>query len=222
MAACSYFVTGTDTGTGKTWCSAALLRVLRRNGQRVAGIKPVASGCMHTQEGLRSSDALALIAQSNVELPYEVVNPYAFAPPIAPHIAARRAAVRIDLDRIHKIYQHVANQADCVVVEGVGGWQVPLSDQETIADLAHRLGLPIILVVGMRLGCINHALLSVASIEQSGLELAGWIANHIEPGMIAQAENLATLKTRIAAPLLGEVAHAQGYEPTAIAAALRI
>ncbi|MBI5040122.1 MAG: dethiobiotin synthase [Gammaproteobacteria bacterium] len=164
-----YFVTGTDTGVGKTLVSQALIYKLRKTYASVAGFKPVASGCRMTPEGLRNEDALALQQASSVVLSYTTVNPYAFAPPVAPH---------------------------------VGGWLVPLNEQQTVADLAQMLGLPVVLVVGLRLGCINHALLTAAAIRARGLDIMGWVANQIDPAFSFCEENIAAIDARMGAPLL--------------------
>jgi dethiobiotin synthetase len=196
-----WFITGTDTEIGKTYVSAALIRYLAGRGCRVAGMKPVASGCETTANGLRNEDALALMAAANVELPYEVVNPYAFEPAIAPHIAAQKAGRSIDIETIGTLAQSI--EADYLVVEGVGGWCVPLDEGVLLAGMAKALADEVIIVVGMRLGCINHGLLTAAQVERDGMPLKGWIANHVDPDMQAQSENLATLKSLMPAPLLG-------------------
>lgn len=204
-SAVGYFVTGTDTGVGKTVVALGLMQQLQARGLNVAGMKPVASGCESTAAGLRNADALQLLRQASVTLDYEQVNPYAFIPAIAPHIAAGQASARIGLDIIHSAYTRIAEQADCVVVEGVGGWEVPLNERETLADLACLLKLPVILVVGIRLGCLNHALLTAAAITRAGLPLAGWVANVLPPQPDCVDENINSLKSRISAPLLGVV-----------------
>lgn len=204
------FVTGTDTGIGKTYASVALLANLRARGRRAAGMKPVSSGCRAGAEGLRNEDAEALIAASDPAPAYADCNPYAFEPAIAPHIAAREAGVEIRLDPIRAAHARVARDADRVVVEGVGGWLAPLSDSLMQADLARAMELPVILVVGLRLGCLNHALLSARTIRADGCTLAGWIANRIDPAMERSEENLATLRARLDAPLLGVLAFAPG------------
>ena len=196
-----WFITGTDTGIGKTWVASALIRYLVAEGYRVAGMKPVASGCERTAAGLRNEDALSLIAASNVKLPYDVVNPYAYEPAIAPHIAARKAGQMIDINKISKLVKRI--DVDYLVIEGVGGWCVPLGETTMLAELAKATAEEVIVVVGMRLGCINHALLSAARIERDGMPLKGWIANHVDPDMQAQSENLATLQTLMPCPLLG-------------------
>lgn len=198
-----WFVTGTDTGVGKTLVSLALMHRLQESGLRVAGMKPVASGCARLSQGLRNDDAVQLRAQSDVQLDYAVHNPYAFAPPVAPHIAARQAGITIDADVIVAAAARLSERADCLIVEGAGGWLVPLNDHETLAGLAVRLQLPVILVVAMRLGCLNHALLTARAVEHSGLSLAGWVANCLEPDMEAGQENINSLKSRLSAPLLG-------------------
>lgn len=198
----SVFVTGTDTEVGKTRVSVALIELLQQQGLTVAGMKPIASGCDITSEGLRNDDAVKLSQQSSVDLPYDLINPYAFEPAIAPHIAADQAGIKIDLNIIRQNYKQIQQQVDAVVVEGAGGWLVPLNNTQTIADLAVCLDLPIIMVVGIRLGCINHALLTVKAIESTGLKLQGWIANHIEFSE-QSSEIMQTLTQQIVVPCLG-------------------
>lgn len=199
------FVTGTDTGVGKTLVSAALVRGFAQRGYRAAGLKPVASGCRREGEGLVSEDAELLRASANVELPQTIVNPYAFEPPVAPHIAAQRAGRVIDFDRIRHAYSQAAQLAEVLVVEGVGGFRVPLNDDQDTADLAVSLGLPVVLVVGMRLGCLNQALLSAEAILARGLPLAGWVANCVDPGMPERDGNIAALQRRVPAPCIGVI-----------------
>lgn len=199
-----YFVTGTDTEVGKTVISVGLVNKLQQQGLRVVTMKPVASGCEMSTGGLRNEDALALQAAADIKVAYEQVNPYAFAPAIAPHIAAQQAGTEIDLQRLVDVYQQLQQQADATVVEGAGGWLVPLNDKQTIADLALRIKLPIVLVVAIKLGCINHALLTAQSIRSSGLELAGWVANDF----LGDSQNEAiidAINSRIGAPCLGVV-----------------
>jgi dethiobiotin synthetase len=217
-----YFITGTDTDVGKTLIALGLIEKLKQQGHRVGAMKPLAAGCDVTTDGLRNSDAMQLQQQSNVMLDYHTLNPYAFAPAIAPHIAADDAGVRVDIETIYQHYQTIASQSDCVVVEGAGGWHVPLNDFQTIADLAKRLQLPVILVVGMRLGCISHALLTVESIRAAGLPLAGWIANQVQPEMNRLEENIATLQQRIDAPLLVHVPYLESCNATAVAQQLTL
>lgn len=196
----SYFVTGTDTNVGKTLISCALLHGFAGQGLRVVGMKPVAC-----DEGGVSEDVRSLRAASNVLSSRGQVNPYCFERAVAPHLAAKFVGVRINLDRITESYRELATQADVVIVEGAGGFRVPLNDEQDGADLARQLKLPVILVVGMRLGCLNHALLTKLAIASSGLKLAGWVANVIDGEMSMLAENIAALELRIAAPLLGVV-----------------
>jgi|SRR5581483_4168430 len=199
------FVTGTDTEVGKSVVATGLVRGLVAQGMRVAVMKPVASGAQRTPEGLRNEDALALLAASNTTAPYAIVNPYCFEPPIAPHIAAQEAGVSIDLELIRGHFRTLAQAADSIVVEGAGGWLAPIGPRATIQDLALALELPVLLVVGMRLGCINHALLTKLAIEASGARFAGWVANTIDPGMARHAENLETLVRLLGEPPLAVV-----------------
>jgi dethiobiotin synthetase len=212
-----FFVTGTDTEIGKTWCSLGLIARLQQDGHCVAAMKPIASGCESTAEGLRNDDALKLQAQASLASPYEHINPFAFAPAIAPHIAAAEAGVRIDIDAIAASARELSSQCDRIVIEGVGGWQVPLNEQDNVADMAARLDLPVILVVGLRLGCINHALLSAESIRARGCNLVGWIGNTVEPQMQEQQNNIEAIAKRINAPLLGVVPHLQELDAKAMA-----
>jgi dethiobiotin synthetase len=200
----SYLVTGTDTGVGKTLVSCALLHAFASQGKRVAGFKPVAAGC--DADG-RNDDACALLAASSLDLAYGQVNPYCFTPAIAPHIAASRSGVRIEFAAILAAYHNLAVQADEVIVEGAGGFLVPLNDLQDSADLARELNLPVILTVGMRLGCLNHALLTAEAIAARRLTLAGWVANVLDAQMPALQDNVAALQARIPAPLLGSVPH---------------
>ncbi|MGY1490308.1 dethiobiotin synthase [Methylobacillus pratensis] len=199
----AWFVTGTDTGVGKTMVSSMLVRQFAARGLRSVGMKPVASGCERQNGQLISEDVTQLLAASNVDLPLSDINPYAFEPAIAPHIAARQAGVRINLEYIVAAFGRLQAQADVVIVEGAGGFYVPLDDQHDIADLAAKLGMPVVLVVGLRLGCINHALLTAEAIRRRGLTLAGWIANQVDPGMAMLEENLETLKQRMPSTYIG-------------------
>ncbi len=203
----AWFVTGTDTGVGKTFVSCALLQALARRHPRVVGMKPVAAGLIQTADGWDSEDAIALRAASTVRVPPALDNPVRLPDPISPHIAAKRVATRIDISHLVACQRELAQQADAVVVEGAGGFLVPLSPTHTGADLAQALGLPVLLVVGLRLGCLNHALLSAEAIRARGLPLAGWVANRIDPAMAAADENIAFLRQRLGAPLLADVPH---------------
>jgi dethiobiotin synthetase len=209
------FITGTDTGVGKTRIARLIVRALVASGVRVAVMKPVAAGSFMTVDGPRNEDALGLIADSNVEMPYGTVNPYCLAAPVAPHLAARDTGVTIELPRIREHFKQLRAAADYVIVEGAGGWLAPLNDNEFIADLAAALELPVLLVVGLRLGCLNHALLSAAAIRQRRLMLAGWIANQIDPDFARVSDNLATLVRHIGMAPIAAV----GHDPAGLAAA---
>ncbi|MFZ5522914.1 MAG: dethiobiotin synthase [Pseudomonadota bacterium] len=210
----SYFITGTDTGVGKTLVSCALLHAFAAQGRRAAGFKPVSAGC---GEDGHNEDAKALRAASGMPLTCGQVNPYCFSAAIAPHIAARHSGVHIGLSRILASYRELAGRADKVIVEGAGGFLVPLNEQQNSGDLARELDLPVIVVVGMRLGCLNHALLTLRAIADYRLECAGWVANVLDADMEALQENIDALRERIAAPLLGVVPHMA--QPDAQAAA---
>jgi dethiobiotin synthetase len=209
MSAKGLFVTGTDTGCGKTEITLALMRLLQMQGMRVLGMKPVAAGADDGGAGLRNEDALRIHKAGSLEVPYELVNPYVFAPPIAPHIAAREAGVTIRAESILENYRALAELADVVVVEGVGGWRVPLNDELYVADLPGRLHIPVLLVVGMRLGCLNHALLTADAIVDRA-RLVGWLANQLEPGMDRLEENIDTLDLNIPCPRVGRIGHFAG------------
>jgi dethiobiotin synthetase len=200
-----YFITGTDTGVGKTFVTCALLNTLKAQGIAAIGMKPVAAGGDMTPDGLRNDDIEALREGSSVKLASEDLNCYLFAEPIAPHIAAANEDIDIDLDVIRQRFDQLADLADAVLVEGVGGFIVPLGDSIDTADLAADLDLPVILVVGMRLGCLNHALLTQEAIRARGLTLAGWVANQIDPHMAELDANIEMLEERIRAPLLGVI-----------------
>jgi dethiobiotin synthetase len=201
------FVTGTDTGVGKTLVSCALLRAFAGRGLRAVGMKPVAAGCQLRDGRWENEDVDALLAASSVAATADDINPYRFEPAIAPHIAAARAGVPISLDRIHASYRALLGRADRVVVEGAGGLLVPLGDGKDFTHLARLLDLPAVLVVGMRLGCLNHALLTAQCLRGHGLALAGWVANTLDPAMPEFAANLRTLEAVLEAPLLGVVPH---------------
>jgi dethiobiotin synthetase len=200
------FVTGTDTGVGKTEIACGLVRAFAAMGRTVIGMKPVAAGARRIGGQLRNSDVECLIRDANVKMPRRILNPYIFSAAIAPHIAAERAGTEIELSAITTAYDQLARRAQIVVVEGVGGFLVPLNSRYDTGELARRLALPVVLVVGMRLGCLSHALLTTAAIASRGINLAGWVANRVDPRMRAYRENLATLKARLPAPLVGEIA----------------
>lgn len=227
-----FFIAGTDTDIGKTRIAAGLLHVLAARGHTTAAMKPVSAGCHDITHGLqqdnmpslrpdnmrnlRNDDALILQRYATLALPYEHINPYAYAPAIAPHIAATQTGHAIDIAHIKQLFNDMAQRVDAVIVEGAGGWLVPINDHETMANIAQAIALPVILVVGMRLGCLNHALLSVASIAHHGLPLAGWVANTLHPEFIALQHNIDALRMRINAPLLGVVPHLENVDAEAV------
>lgn len=196
------FVTGTDTGVGKTYVGCLLAEVLKRRGLKVAVMKPVAAGV--EADGM-NGDVRLLTASSNVPAPPAIVNPYCFAPAIAPHLAARQAGISMRLDIIERAYAHLAARADVVLVEGAGGFLVPFNAECGMDAIPQRLRLPVVMVVGLRLGCLNHALLTAEAVEARGLELAGWIANRVDPDMEMSEENLASLRRILRSPCLGEI-----------------
>ncbi|HKA39435.1 MAG TPA: dethiobiotin synthase, partial [Burkholderiales bacterium] len=201
---------------GKTLVACALLQAFAARGMTAVGMKPVATGVAPGETG----DIERLLAAANVAAPRGEVNPYGFAPPIAPHIAAQQAGVEIELERIEAAFGALAARAQVVVVEGIGGFRVPLGSSTDTAQLAARLALPLVLVVGMRLGCLNHALLTVEAIARHGLRLAGWVANHVDEDMAVATENVRALEQRIAAPLLGRVEFAAVPDAMVVARAL--
>jgi dethiobiotin synthetase len=214
------FVTGTDTDCGKTVVACGLAAAFRARELRVGVMKPVAAGGEKTPEGLRNQDALDLLAASGCDLPYAIVNPCVYVPPIAPHIAAAQAGEAIRFAPLRDAFEQIRAASDVVVVEGAGGWRVPLGPDGDIADLAAVLGVPVMLVVGLRLGCLSQALLTAESIGCAGCRLAGWVGNVVDPGMAAREENVATLRARLPAPCLGIVPRLGAVTPTAVAAQL--
>lgn len=217
-----WFVTGTDTGVGKTLVARALLKALRNAGQSAVGMKPVASGCRATDDGWRSDDALELMEASAAAVAYTDVNPYTLAAACAPHIAAREGGVEIQPEKILESFRRLQQKFPWIVVEGVGGWMVPLGERLTMADVARALGLPVILVVGLRLGCLNHALLTVEAIRRANIPIAGWVANRIDPAMTHVPENIATLAQSIGAPLLARIPYQSAAKPEVAGAAFPV
>jgi dethiobiotin synthetase len=206
-----FFVAGTDTDVGKTFVACALLTAANERGLSTAAVKPIAAGCESTPEGLRNEDALALQEAMSLDLPYQQVNPVAFEPPIAPHIAAARVGKSVSADRLLGFCRGVImKRADFTLIEGAGGWRVPLNARETLAKLPVELKVPVILVVGMKLGCINHAILTAEAIRRDGLQLAGWVANTPESEMSCYEENIETLKSLMPCPCLGEIPRLEG------------
>ena len=215
-----WFITGTDTGVGKTLVSRLLLEALGQAGHSAVGMKPVASGCHATDDGWRSDDARELIAASGVSADYDDVNPYALNSACAPHIAAREMGIEIQQEHILQSFRRLQQKSPWVVVEGVGGWRAPLGERLTMADVACAMRLPVILVVGLRLGCLNHALLTVEAIRLANVPLAGWVANQIDPAMTHVPENIAALEQRIDAPLLAQFPFQPSAKPDVTASAI--
>ena len=203
------FITGTDTGIGKTTVALGLMTALKEKGITVAAMKPVSAGCVKTEDGLRNEDAVRLMQQSSIDVPYEVVNPYAFEPPVAPHVAAEKTGISIDVGLIKERYEEIAQRADVIVVEGAGGWLVPINENKTMADVAKALSLDVLTVVGIRLGCLNHALLTVNNIETNRCHHLGWIANIVSDDMECFAENIQALCERIKVPMLDKIEYGQ-------------
>lgn len=199
------FITGTDTEVGKTVVATAMIRALVQAGHRIAAMKPIAAGAERGTTGRQNSDAVALQAAANVPATYEIVNPYCLELAASPHIAAAKEGASIKLAPIVQAFGHLTRSSDLVIVEGAGGWHAPINETETMADIPATLDLPVVLVVGLRLGCLNHALLTAQAIEARGLTCVGWIGNHLQPSFEHAAENLATLEARLAAPLLDVV-----------------
>jgi dethiobiotin synthetase len=199
------FITGTDTEIGKTLVSCLLINEFASEDYKVIGMKPIASGAEFIDGRLLNEDAMHLMKYSNVTAAYEKINPYCFEPPVAPHIAAQLANQQIELATIKKAYAELAQQADWVIVEGVGGWYVPINAEQTVADIAAGLNIPVVLVVGMRLGCINHAILTANAIRASGSQLVGWIANRVSQDMGVYAEVLQSLEGHLECPLIAEI-----------------
>ncbi|MCX7514541.1 dethiobiotin synthase [Frateuria sp. STR12] len=211
MSGRAVFIAGTDTGIGKTHAACTLIHALRLRGLRTCGMKPVASGCLETPGGRRNEDALALQAAGSKPLPYEAINPVALREPLSPHLAARLEGVTIAMAPLRAAFEHLQTTHDRVVVEGVGGWMVPLAPGLLASEIPRQWDLPVVLVVGLRLGCLNHALLSARAILADGCRLAGWIGNRIDPAMAAVEDNLETLRGMLPAPCLGVLPY--GVEP---------
>jgi len=208
----SIFISGTDTDIGKTTAAVLLMQAFKQQGYSVAAMKPISCGCEDTDAGLRHDDALVLMEQASVPIAYDIVNPYVFEEPIAPHIAAQRAGVKIDIARINECYQHIKSQVEIVIVEGAGGWMVPINGTQTMGDIVAHCQWDVVLVVAIRLGCLNHALLSAASIQEHGCQLKAWVANCRDSDMLYQAGNVTSLRDRLNAPLLAELPEMSEFE----------
>ncbi len=201
----SFFITGTDTDIGKTTAALALMRNLKLKGYSVGAFKPVAAGCHKTAAGLRNDDALKLQALCSANVDYTLLNPYVYKASIAPHIAAEQTRHPIDINYIKQCYENIRSLADYMIVEGAGGWLVPINRQQSMADVAKALNIPVVVVVGMKLGCINHSLLTFDAIKQHDCQIVGWIANTLVPDMDNFTENLDFLKHKLSAPLLATI-----------------
>ena len=215
-----FFITGTDTGVGKTWTTVALMRYFKRQTKTVIGMKPVASGCSEIEGCLKNEDALLLQENASFHVPYERVNPYAYKDSVSPHLAA--AGNPVDPDKIERIFQQFTEMADIVLVEGAGGWLAPISDRCDIESLARQLNIPVIIAVAIRLGCINHAKLTYRSIQASGLVCAGWVAVCSDARMLRQEDNIQTLQKDIQSPLLGVLPFQRDPDFERLAGALTI
>lgn len=198
-----YFITGTDTDAGKTWATLALMEYFKQQGKTVVGMKPVAAGCVWQDGQLKNEDALLIQAHASVDVPYELVNPYAYELPVSPHIAGRDNPVM--LDEVLAKFDVLKQRAEIILVEGAGGWLAPINNHQDISDLAKRLALPVVMVVALRLGCINHAKLTYQAIKQTGVPCAGWIATCTDADMLVREENIHTLQAAFGAPLLGVI-----------------
>jgi dethiobiotin synthetase len=216
------FITGTDTGIGKTWTAQALMFALKSSGLTVSGMKPVASGAEQTGDRLTNEDALLIQAQASEIHPYEWVNPYVFMAPVAPHIAAEKAGINIDLPPIVEAYKNLAKRSDFVVVEGIGGWRVPLSEQLSTVDLVRALQIPVLLVVGMRLGCINHTLLTTECIQADNICLAGLVVNELDREYENQNQTLQSLARATKIPVLGKLPYTRSFDLAKLAASLDV
>ena len=209
MTAKGFFIAGTDTGIGKTCVTVALMEEFKKQGYKVAGMKPIASGADKKNGSLRNEDAELIQQACSESIDYELINPVVFELPVSPHIAAKQMNQAIDLEKIEGCYQQLASNNDLVIVEGVGGWRVPISDEQSMADLAKNLGLPVILVVGFRLGCISHAILTADAIKTDGLNLFGWVSNRVEEDYLLPEESLETLRKNIDGPYLADLPFSQ-------------
>jgi dethiobiotin synthetase len=203
----AYFITGTDTDVGKTWATLAFMHYVKQQGKTVIGMKPVAAGCALQDGQLKNDDALLLQAHASIQVDYDKINPYAYLQPVSPHIAGVDNPVNVA--RVGQVFHSLQSLADVVLVEGAGGWYAPINHQQAVSDLAHALALPVIMVVAIRLGCINHARLTYQAIRASGLPCTGWVANCTDPAMLNRNDNIATIARLLDAPLLGVLPYQQ-------------
>lgn len=207
------FITGTDTGVGKTWFTVILMEALKKQGHQVAGMKPIASGAILDDGSLINEDARLIMHHCSKVTRYDLINPVVFEPPVAPHIAATQKKEIIDLDQIVSSYDQLALNSKIVIVEGIGGWRVPISDKTSMVDLVRMLDLPVIMVVGIRLGCINHAILSAEAIRADGITLCGWVSNQLDKDYLFKQETIDTLNEKLACPRIADLSYMKNFEP---------
>jgi len=207
------FITGTDTGVGKTWFTVTLMEALKKQGHQVAGMKPIASGAILDDGRLMNEDASLIMHHCSEATNYELINPVVFESAVAPHIAVSKKKEIIDLDQIVASYDQLASNSESVIVEGIGGWRVPISDKISIVDLVRALNLPVIMVVGIRLGCINHAILTAEAIRADGVTLCGWVSNQLDKDCLYKQETIDTLNERLDCPQIADLAYMKDFEP---------
>ena len=213
----NFFITGTDTGVGKTWFTVSLMTALKQRGFKVMGMKPVATGAIMTKNGLINEDAKLIMQNCSQKVSYNLINPFVFELPIAPHVAAKHKGVVIDLDQIIKNYHLLRSMCDVLVVEGVGGWRVPVTNEHSLTDLVSKFDLSVILVVGMRLGCINHAILTAEAINADGMNLCGWVSNRLDTVYSQSEETIEALKKRLDCPHIADLRYNSNFDPNKIA-----
>ena len=213
----NFFITGTDTGVGKTWFTVAFMAALKERGLNVMGMKPIATGAEKIKDRLINEDAKLIMQNCSQKVSYNLINPFVFELPIAPHVAAKHEGVVIELDQITKNYHLLKSMCDVLVVEGVGGWRVPVTNEHSLTDLVSKLNLSVILVVGMRLGCINHAILTAEAINADGINLCGWVSNHLDRVYSNSEETIETLKKRLHCPHIADLRYNSNFDPNKIA-----
>ena len=213
----NFFITGTDTGVGKTWFTVALMAALKRRGLNVMGMKPIATGAEKIKDRLINEDAKLIMQNCSQKVSYNLINPFVFELPIAPHVAAKHEGVVIELDQITKNYHLLKSMCDVLVVEGVGGWRVSVTNEHSLTDLVSKFDLSVILVVGMRLGCINHAILTAEAINADGINLCGWVSNHLDRVYSNSEETIETLKKRLHCPHIADLRYNSNFDPNKIA-----
>ena len=213
----NFFITGTDTGVGKTWFTVAFMAALKGRGLNVMGMKPIATGAEKIKDRLINEDAKLIMQNCSQKVSYNLINPFVFELPIAPHVAAKHEGVVIELDQITTNYHLLKSMCDVLVVEGVGGWRVPVTNEHSLTDLVSKLNLSVILVVGMRLGCINHAILTAEAINADGINLCGWVSNHLDRVYSNSEETIEALKKRLDCPHIADLRYNSNFDPNKIA-----